>query len=269
MLKPFFYSLLPLFCCGAATLHVNGSARSGGNGTSERPFRTIQQAADRVSPGDTVIIAPGVYFETVRLRRFGRANAPILFRADKIQKNRVIITGADPEVRRGRRKWRLYDRRTGTYVLDCSHHPARILYSGTDLFGYRSLEALMKFEARPGIPGPNPTAFFRCLAYVPPPMTYGLRSIDSALLAMAVSLSMTGSDLSTYIGFDPSVLVIVNPCSLIVSPIEESIFSGSAVIVYLMFTFWRNSPSFSEEYPPTCVSFPETSSSYGTPIPAP
>lgn len=72
MLKSILYSLLPLFCCGAATLHVNNAARPGGNGSFERPFQTIQQAADQVSPGDTVIIAPGVYFETVRLRRFGR-----------------------------------------------------------------------------------------------------------------------------------------------------------------------------------------------------
>ena len=161
MLKLVLHSLLPLFCCGAATLHVDVAARPGGDGSSTRPYRTIQQAADRVLPGDTVIIAPGVYFETVRLRRFGRENAPITFRADKIRKNRVIVTGADPEVRRGQRKWQLYDRATGTYVLDYDHSPARILYSGTDLFGYRSLESLLKFEAKPGVPGPKHGFFQR------------------------------------------------------------------------------------------------------------
>ena len=99
----FLLFALPCFC-SATTLYVNASAQAGGDGTASRPFRTIQQAADCVNPGDTVLIAPGVYFETVRLKRFGKPGAPVIFRADRIQKNRVIVTGADPAIRRGERK---------------------------------------------------------------------------------------------------------------------------------------------------------------------
>ena len=67
----FLLFALPCFC-SATTLYVNASAQAGGDGTASRPFRTIQQAADCVNPGDTVQIAPGVYFETVRLKRFGK-----------------------------------------------------------------------------------------------------------------------------------------------------------------------------------------------------
>ena len=41
--------------------HVNAAALPGGDGSSERPFRSIQQAADAAMPGDEVIVAPGIY----------------------------------------------------------------------------------------------------------------------------------------------------------------------------------------------------------------
>lgn len=45
----------------------------------DAPFRTIQQAADRVNVGDTVLIGGGTYAETVRLRATGSPVAPISF----------------------------------------------------------------------------------------------------------------------------------------------------------------------------------------------
>lgn len=64
-------------------------ASQGGNdtweGTAERPFATIQRAADLVSPGDVVRIAPGRHIRPsgrdfiVELRRGGRADAPVVF----------------------------------------------------------------------------------------------------------------------------------------------------------------------------------------------
>ena len=148
--------LLPAAGSFASTWHVNVAAAPDGDGSARRPFQTIQAAADRVNPGDTVVIAPGVYFETVRLRRFGAPDRPITFRADRIRKNRVIVTGADPAIRRGERRWQLADAPTGTWVTDYySGQPARITYSGTDLFPYQTFDALMTFEPKPGVPGPQ------------------------------------------------------------------------------------------------------------------
>ncbi len=47
--------------------HVDDDAPSGGDGSGERPFGTIQQALNAVSYGDTVQLGPGVYRRPVEL----------------------------------------------------------------------------------------------------------------------------------------------------------------------------------------------------------
>ena len=160
-MKKLLFLLLPIYLCQSATLFVDVNAPSGGDGSAQKPFRQIQSAADIVNPGDTVIIKPGVYFETVHLRRFGKKSAPVTFKADKIQKNRVIITGADKAIRTKAVKWQLHDKATGTYSVKTAHpFPPRVLYSGVDLFPYKSLKLLMSFEAKPGVPGPRHGFFY-------------------------------------------------------------------------------------------------------------
>ncbi|HUT37170.1 MAG TPA: right-handed parallel beta-helix repeat-containing protein [Planctomycetota bacterium] len=56
----------------AKTYYVDGSAGSDENpGTKEKPFKTIQRAAEVLQPGERVIVAAGVYREWVRPRRGG------------------------------------------------------------------------------------------------------------------------------------------------------------------------------------------------------
>ncbi|MBO5644528.1 MAG: hypothetical protein J6S90_04715, partial [Lentisphaeria bacterium] len=160
--KLFLLFLFPIAACFGKNIYVDCNAPAGGDGSKAAPFNAVQLAADRVSPGDTVIINPGVYFETVRLKRFGTKNAPVTFRADKVKKNRVIITGADKAVRLKEKKWQLHDKKNGIwYVKPDNIRPPRVLYSGTDLFPYKTLEALKTFEARPGVPGPRHGFYFQ------------------------------------------------------------------------------------------------------------
>lgn len=72
------------------TYYVSPSGSNLNRGTEEAPFRTIQKAADVVSPGDTVIVKPGVYTDEhecgaadalVCIHRGGTASAPVTFRA--------------------------------------------------------------------------------------------------------------------------------------------------------------------------------------------
>jgi hypothetical protein len=60
-------------------------------GTDERPFRTIQHAADKARAGDTVIVRAGVYREAIILTRSGKPGLPITFRGE----SGAVVTGAD------------------------------------------------------------------------------------------------------------------------------------------------------------------------------
>ncbi|MDY6287478.1 MAG: hypothetical protein SPL65_09200, partial [Lachnospiraceae bacterium] len=61
--------------------YVDCKASLCGDGRKERPFRSIQEAADIALPGDEVLVEPGVYREYVRPRHAGRADARITYRS--------------------------------------------------------------------------------------------------------------------------------------------------------------------------------------------
>ena len=48
--------------------YVNASAVQGGDGSKEKPFKKIQEAANKAVSGDEVIVAPGIYREAVSVR---------------------------------------------------------------------------------------------------------------------------------------------------------------------------------------------------------
>jgi parallel beta-helix repeat protein len=65
----------------------NYSVSTGGldsaDGSSAHPWRTIQHGADQLSPGDTLLINPGVYQESgITISRGGTAAAPVTFKAN-------------------------------------------------------------------------------------------------------------------------------------------------------------------------------------------
>jgi hypothetical protein len=155
----FFAINTPLF---ATVYYVNGGSGNDSNsGTSyAASFKTIQKACTRVNPGDTVIVAPGVYFEHVQLNRIGTESKPILFRATDFKKNAVIITGADQEIRTHQLKWKLESEKLQLYSIAHSQPPVRVLYDGVDLFPYRSLSELNGFWIANGTPGPHHGFYF-------------------------------------------------------------------------------------------------------------
>ncbi|HWL51421.1 MAG TPA: right-handed parallel beta-helix repeat-containing protein [Chthoniobacteraceae bacterium] len=65
----------------AVTLHVAANAdAAAADGSAEHPYPRLQMALDQVLPGDTVLLAPGVYTDPAILRRSGTAQAPITIR---------------------------------------------------------------------------------------------------------------------------------------------------------------------------------------------
>lgn len=78
----------------SVTLHVDGAAGDdAGDGSETRPFRTLARAVAAVRPGTTVLVAPGIYRESVNLSKGGRKNAPIRFQASA--RGKVVLDGTD------------------------------------------------------------------------------------------------------------------------------------------------------------------------------
>jgi parallel beta-helix repeat protein len=81
------------------TLYVSPSGSDLNPGTSSSaPLRTIQRAADLAQAGDLVRIQPGVYRESVTVRRSGTASQPVVFRGDGPG---AILDGADAAIDSG------------------------------------------------------------------------------------------------------------------------------------------------------------------------
>ena len=60
-------------------LYVSPSGSDSNPGTRDEPFRTLVRAAQAVTPGTTVHVAPGTYFGGVRTNTHGTAEARIVF----------------------------------------------------------------------------------------------------------------------------------------------------------------------------------------------
>ncbi|MCR5268940.1 MAG: right-handed parallel beta-helix repeat-containing protein [Lachnospiraceae bacterium] len=73
--------------------YVNANAPEKGNGSKDRPFITIQAAADIARAGDEVIVSEGIYRETVTPKHAGAEDARITYRS--VTPLGAVITGAE------------------------------------------------------------------------------------------------------------------------------------------------------------------------------
>lgn len=74
--------------------YVDAGAEKHGDGSREYPFRKIGEAAGIALPGDEVIVAPGIYRESVHPVNGGTEEKRIVYRSEK--KKAAVITGAEP-----------------------------------------------------------------------------------------------------------------------------------------------------------------------------
>ena len=74
-------------------IYVDVRAGRDGNGSKEMPFRRINEAAKVAKPGDTVLVAPGVYREYVDPIFAGEPDARITYKSTEPLK--AVITGAE------------------------------------------------------------------------------------------------------------------------------------------------------------------------------
>jgi len=73
--------------------YVSSRGENSNSGSRERPFQTIQKAADVMVAGDTCFVRGGTYREMVKLKKSGTANSPIHFIAQPA--GETTISGAD------------------------------------------------------------------------------------------------------------------------------------------------------------------------------
>lgn len=141
-----FLAVMATGVARAGTWHVaiDGSDTADGL-TKETAFGSIQRGVDMAAAGDTVMIYPGTYFENVILKKGGTAEQPIRIMADKVEKNRVVVTGAVASIRKGEVRWELVDASLGLYRIAFAYRPTRVLASQADLYAYPTLESLRAF----------------------------------------------------------------------------------------------------------------------------
>jgi len=95
---------LALFCVSFAfgeTYYVDNNGDDKNIGSKEKPFKTVQKAADIVKEGDTVVVNSGVYEERVVTKTNGSSSMMITFKGEKgaiirsfvINNNFVKVTG--------------------------------------------------------------------------------------------------------------------------------------------------------------------------------
>ena len=135
----------------ADTFYVD-SAAAKGDGTKERPFSTISEAAAAVNPGDTVIVNPGIYYESVDITRAGTKEKPIVIRAADSGLGKTVITSADRNIREKKTAWTLEDEELQLYSVPFPYQMTRVLCNNANLMAYRGLDWLKKFVAA-GSPG--------------------------------------------------------------------------------------------------------------------
>ena len=74
-------------------IYVDIKARSGGDGSQERPFRSINEAAVIAEPGDTVWVSPGLYRESVDPLNSGTEDSRITYVS--VEPLGAVISGAE------------------------------------------------------------------------------------------------------------------------------------------------------------------------------
>ncbi|MDE7039983.1 MAG: right-handed parallel beta-helix repeat-containing protein [Limosilactobacillus sp.] len=74
-------------------IYVDKNVPIDGNGQKNHPFKTIQAAANIAQPGDTVLVAPGIYQENVNPKNSGTSSKRITYKSS--ENLGAVITGAE------------------------------------------------------------------------------------------------------------------------------------------------------------------------------
>lgn len=142
---------LTALSASAQTYYVDAKANPAkANGSEEYPFTTIQKAADIVNPGDTVLVLPGIYYESVTITRTGTKDAPIVFRAVENGEGDTVVTCANKDIQEKKVQWTLEEPENNIYSIPYDRNVSNMMVNDARIVGYNSLEELRRFESWKG-----------------------------------------------------------------------------------------------------------------------
>jgi len=144
----------------AATRYMAPTGSDSASGSQSAPWRTLQSSLPRLSPGDTLILRGGTYFETgIDIDVQGTPSAPITVRA--MDGESPVIDGGYPQFRSaGNDDWELVDAATHHYRSKQSFAGSLfggyLAYAGRDykLVSYEDLSQLATTNQRYRESGP-------------------------------------------------------------------------------------------------------------------
>jgi hypothetical protein len=122
----------------SATLHVNGSAATGGDGSAALPFQTIQEAVNHATPGTQVLVADGIYHEAVTFPASGNADQWIQVKAEG---SGAVLDGS--ETLTGK-IWTPHPSRAHIWFMPLRSSIGYLARDGQRFFKYDNLNGLMQ-----------------------------------------------------------------------------------------------------------------------------
>ncbi|MFN9624509.1 MAG: hypothetical protein ACK587_17015 [Cyanobacteriota bacterium] len=128
-------------------VHVAPEGWDGFSGASRRlAVRSLQRAADLAEPGTTILLWPGVWRESVHLRRGGRPGRPLVLRA-ALPGKAVISGAAEPGVMAA---WRWQPLGGTLWTTPVAWRVDGLRWRGVAAYRSRSLAQLRRICGRPG-----------------------------------------------------------------------------------------------------------------------
>ena len=117
-------------------LYVSARAVAGGDGSAAAPFRTIQEGVNHATPGTQVLVADGVYHETVT---FPESGSPSQWIQVKAQGAGAILDGS---LNQSGKMWTLVDKRKRIYFTKIAQPISYLARDQVRFYGYDNYAGL-------------------------------------------------------------------------------------------------------------------------------
>ena len=127
-------------------IYVNDDAAPGGDGSIAAPFRTIQEGVNRALPGSQVLVADGVYKESVTFPASGSPGNWIQVRAEG---GGAVLDGSDIMAQD---VWTSYESKPYIWYTKIGYWIKYLARDGKRMYQYDDLNGLLDGRAHTGVP---------------------------------------------------------------------------------------------------------------------